>query len=73
MIEMKNINPSNINKILSNLSNIPPCPGIIFEKSFLPKYLLIAEKTKSPNCPNIDKNKEIIIKMYIGNCASTKL
>ena len=40
--------------MLSNLSNIPPWPGIILEKSFILKYLLIAEKTKSPICPTTD-------------------
>ena len=29
------------------------------EKSLILKYLLIAENTKSPNCPKIDKNKVI--------------
>ena len=63
MIDIKNINPNIINNILSNLSSTPPCPGIMFEKSFLLKYLLIAEKVRSPNCPSIDKNKVIIIRM----------
>ena len=39
-----------INRILSILSNIPPCPGIIFPKSFISTYLFILETAKSPIC-----------------------
>ena len=46
---------NNTNIILSSLSNMPPCPGIILEKSLTLKCLLIDENTKSPNCPAIDK------------------
>ena len=45
--------------MLSSLSSIPPWPGIIFEKSFMPYNLFIAEKNKSPNCPIKLKNKTI--------------
>ena len=46
-------NPNTINIMLSNLSNIPPCPGIKLEKSFVLYYLFIEENTKSPIWPNI--------------------
>ena len=39
--------------MLSNLSKIPPCPGIIVPKSFILQNLFIAEKDKSPICPAI--------------------
>ena len=35
--------------MLSILSNIPPCPGIKFPKSFIPTVLFILDADKSPN------------------------
>ena len=49
-------------KILSILSRMPPCPGMILEKSFKEYVLLIKEKNKSP------KKSEEAIKKH-----STKL
>ena len=43
-----------MNDKLSNLSSIPPCPGIIFEKSFMSFSLFILLKNRSPICPRID-------------------
>lgn len=37
-----------INITLSNLSSIPPCPGIKLLKSFIPLYLFILDAAKSP-------------------------
>ena len=52
--------------MLSNLSNTPPCPGIILPKSFILNFLLIAEKNKSPNCPIKVKNNTIIDTLNSG-------
>ena len=60
---IKNIHPNTINIILSNLSKTPPCPGIKLETSLVLKYLLIAEKHKSPIWPKTLKNKVINIKI----------
>ena len=38
-----------INITLSNLSSIPPCPGITFPKSFISTVLFIADAAKSPS------------------------
>ena len=51
-IKIYTIGATNIK--LSNLSSIPPCPGIIFPKSFILQYLLIADAVRSPNCPATD-------------------
>ena len=37
---------------LSNLSKIPPCPGIILPKSFILYCRLIIEATRSPSIEN---------------------
>ena len=37
-----------MNIMLSILSNIPPCPGIRFPKSFIPTVLFMVEADKSP-------------------------
>ena len=42
-----------INITLSNLSNIPPCPGIKFPKSLISTVLFILDAAKSPNWLNI--------------------
>ena len=39
--------------MLSILSNIPPCPGIKFPKSFIPAVLFMADADKSPIWLNI--------------------
>jgi hypothetical protein len=39
----------NVKNALSNLSIIPPCPGKIFPKSFIPVLLLITEQNQSPS------------------------
>ena len=36
---------------LSNLSSIPPCPGIIFPESLIPAWRLNIDSTKSPSTP----------------------
>ena len=36
----------------SNLSKIPPCPGITEDESFTPASLLKRDSIKSPICPN---------------------
>ncbi len=46
--------------MLSILSNIPPCPGNIFPKSFIPTVLFIAEAEKSPIWLSILKKTPII-------------
>ena len=43
--------------MLSNRSIAPPCPGNKELKSFMPKYLLTAEKVKSPKIPNNEMQK----------------
>ena len=48
-----------INRTLSILSNIPPCPGIIFPKSFISAVLFIVDADKSPIWPKILKNAVI--------------
>ena len=42
------------NNKLSNLSNNPPCPGIMVPLSFTCACLLNFDSTKSPIVPNID-------------------
>tara|TARA_Y200000002_G_C22565257_1_gene614215 strand:+ start:425 stop:628 length:204 start_codon:yes stop_codon:yes gene_type:complete len=49
------------NKKLSILSKIPPCPGIIFEKSLSLFNLLIKEKYISPKKNNKETKIEINI------------
>ena len=39
--------------MLSNLSNIPPCPGNIFPVSLTPTLRFIADIVMSPKNPNI--------------------
>ena len=72
-IFIKNVNPNKTNIILSNLSKTPPCPGIIFEKSLIPKNLFIAENAKSPHCPNKDRNVHKIISDKSGILASMQV
>ena len=42
-----------IRMVLSNRSNIPPCPGIACPESFTPILRLLKLSSKSPNVPNI--------------------
>lgn len=44
-----------INITLSNLSSIPPCPGIKFPKSLISTVLFIVDADKSPNWLSILK------------------
>ena len=39
---------------------MPPWPGIIFPKSFIPVFLFIYDATKSPICERIAPNAEKI-------------
>ncbi len=49
---------NNTNIILSSLSNMPPCPGIILEKSLTLKCLLIDENTKfAIKCRRVGKHE----------------
>ena len=48
------------NNKLSNLSNIPPCPGIMFPLSFMFACLLNFDSTKSPIVPISDTITAII-------------
>ena len=43
-----------VNKMLSNLSNIPPCPGIKEPLSFISNFLFIKDSSKSPITANMD-------------------
>ena len=52
---------------LSNLSNIPPCPGSIRPESLTPKWRLNPDSTKSPNWPNILKKIGEDAKVSIRN------
>jgi hypothetical protein len=45
----------------SILSNIPPCPLIMLEKSFIPFFLFIKLNAKSPKIEIVEKNKIIEI------------
>ena len=62
---VKNVKTNITNIILSILSSIPPCPGIILEKSLILYALLIAEKNKSPILPTILKKSVIKVIWYI--------
>ena len=53
--------------MLSNLSNIPPWPGIIKPKSFMPVILLILEAVKSPSWATMDPKKDNKTNLYKGN------
>lgn len=53
--------------MLSNLSNIPPWPGIIKPKSFMPVILLILEAVKSPSWATMDPKKDNKTKFHKGN------
>ena len=55
------------NNKLSNLSNIPPCPGIILPLSLVLTCLLNFDSTRSPVVPNMEAINEIIIKLVRDN------
>ena len=59
-----------INITLSILSSIPPCPGMMSPKSFIPQYLFILDAAKSPICPI--KLKTIVIIAIFNTFKSTK-
>ena len=56
-------------KCESNLSRIPPCPGIILPESFTPAFRLKKLSSKSPACPTTEQAAEINAIFQIEICA----
>lgn len=47
------------NRRESNLSRIPPCPGIIFDESLIFIERFHIDSTRSPSCPKMEQPKAI--------------
>ena len=63
-VEIYKAKKGEVNKMLSNLSNIPPCPGIMQPLSFIFNFLFIKDSIRSPMTANIEI---IVARIIIAN------